>query len=173
MTGNGKTELELQPKKVWERNLLRLEPEDMRKWLVQSPEDIREQLLAVGNMYATLRSYTVSAYEGLCEAASEANPANYAAKMVSGLLQDYQNPTKQSEMKKAGVNEFFITMLIEAAKRSHLINDDKKPLVDEHIAAELQTSISAVQPAKQQQDGPEKSSVMPTDILLELNKNER
>ncbi|MBQ8671976.1 MAG: hypothetical protein IJ525_05605 [Alphaproteobacteria bacterium] len=137
-----KNNLALKPQKTWESNHLNLKPDDMKKWLTKSPAAIKEQLTAQGNIFTTLLSYSRSVNNGFCEAESEMNPANYAAKMISNLLQEYQDPAKKMEMEEAGIDKKFIQNLMEDVKVSRL-NDPQN--CDGKISSELSITMDSVE----------------------------
>ena len=147
-----KNNLALKPQKTWESNHLNLKPDDMKKWLTKSPAAIKEQLTAQGNIFTTLLSYTRDVYSRFCEAESEMK--NYAAKMISNLLQEYQDPAKKMEMEEAGIDKKFIKELMEGAKGAGLVtplNDYDKNryatglYADEKVAFELGTAMNNVE----------------------------
>lgn len=166
MSDANKYNIELEPRKIGEENHLHKEPEDMKKWLYQASKGIKEQLESTGNFGAEIRRITTSVRAGFCGARSEENPANYMAKMISNLLNDYQDPNKKNEMEQAGIGKLLIKDIIEDAELAGLTKGGV--YTHESVASELSASIKNVQDGWKRETEHEKNLAMSVSAAQNL-----
>ena len=138
-------EFKMKKAEVYETNSLHKKPDEMKRWIQHTPQEIKKQLTEKGDLFTTLSSYAYSATQKHVDPESEMNPANYASFMIAKLLKDYRNPENKAKMEEAGIDDKFIKTLIQEVGYSNLDNSYNPIATHGVIAAALKNQIHEVE----------------------------